>query len=80
VSLDRLKPDDEARQKVEDFVKLEIERSKESSGNGDGASDSDADNKREKPATGEQNATDEVKKEVSVSSAIEQEWQPAQSH
>ncbi|KAJ9125433.1 hypothetical protein QFC22_000394 [Naganishia vaughanmartiniae] len=65
VSLDRLKPDDEARQKVEDFVKLEIERSKESNANSDDAGNSDADNSVDKRAKEEENASEGVKQEQS---------------
>jgi hypothetical protein len=75
-----LKPDDEARRKVEDFVKLEIERSRESNGNGDGAGDSDADNSGEKRVKEEENATEGAKKEESVSCAICRERQPLQFH
>lgn len=63
-SLDKLKPDEEARQKVEEFVKSELQKSKEANGgeNSESETDSTKNVKRE-----ENKGPEEVKKEDKVS-------------
>lgn len=63
-SLDKLKPDEEARQQVEDFVKSELQKSKEANG-GEGSeseTDSAKDVKKE-----DSEGSEEAKKEDEVS-------------
>lgn len=67
-SLDKLKPDEEARQKVEEFVKSELQKSKEANGGENSESETDsAKNVKKEDGKG----PEEVKKEDQVSSPLQ---------
>jgi hypothetical protein len=67
-SLDKLKPDEEARQSVEAFVKSELEKSKEANGD-TGDSDTDSNEKKVKEENNKENA-EQVESAVSLGRAI----------